>query len=123
MVRADRLIVLQQHASKLLNCQLYESAEKLLGLHVSSPVGEGAEGEDSVQRARLFEMYADAIFMQDNFRRALHHYTQAMTIRKQCSGGKLVSNSNGVLIQSPAEATLRLKECRCHVRLKVMMMT
>lgn len=105
---------------KLLDHELYESAETLCTFYAShltavefkpAPAGESI----SLVLAEIYELLADALHRGKQFKRALHYYRTANHRRKSAQQPKFRSQTTTF---SSEEAILKFKECKCLVALR-----
>lgn len=111
-------LILKDQVEKMIKFELYESAEKLLNLYISAIPNSKTSDEESfnlIIQSEMLELYADAIFEQENYRRSLNYYVQALLLRKHANPKKARPSN---LIQTTDEARIRFKECKCHIKLK-----
>ena len=98
--------------SHLIEKELYSSAENLCSFILSS-----MDSSPSLESAMVFELYGDALYGKEEFKRALGAYGDAIRHRILASGHRKIYYKNEA-IDSEAESIIRHKESQCYLMLK-----
>eukprot|EP01041_Mallomonas_annulata_P006220 gene6220-12601_t len=96
----------------LLDKGLFDSAEILSGLLISA-----ISSSTSTDCSEAFELFADALYAKQEFKRALDYYLLAFQNRKSNTNLSR-ARVNRQTIESEIDAYLKLKECQCRIQLK-----
>lgn len=111
----SKIDILKQEVQHLISLELYDSADVVLSLFISS-LSSGKDNKDAspIVLSDLHEYYGDVLFIKEYYARAIQQFQQAMTYRK--ANAKSFRSNN--LIHTSEEASLSYKQAKCYLKMK-----
>lgn len=110
--RNNVTLPLEEECIKLLRAKEYRSCEILAMYHLSSFPPSQSEIDNLAQKATTYEILGDCATYQNQYRRAIAFYKKALAHLKSKRPVTNTSLHNILLVQTAAEANLKLKQAR-----------
>ncbi|EDO41165.1 predicted protein [Nematostella vectensis] len=96
-------------------------ASFLLSINEQASTHDKQDVNNMANKHQLMVYFADSLFKEEHYRRAVHYYTRALQLRKAISKNKTKLSSQSVRIQSfwlAPEVDVKYKAYKCHISLK-----